>query len=58
MSKISNEELSNLKGGASSTITSAMVNAFTNVIRVLYDAGHSVGSAIRRIAEGNLCPLE
>lgn len=58
MSVISDDKLADLKGGTSSTITSSMINAFTNVIKVLFDAGHSVGSAIRRITEGNLCPLE
>ncbi|MBQ8131171.1 MAG: hypothetical protein IJ193_01620 [Bacilli bacterium] len=57
MSVIEDEKLLSIRGGSTS-ITSSMVNAFTNVIRVLYDAGHSLGSAIRRIGEGNLCPLE
>lgn len=57
MSLIDNDNLSNIKGGANA-ISSTLINAFTNVIKVLYDAGHGVGSAIRRFAEGNLCPLE
>ncbi len=58
MKKISNLELSNIKGGAGTTLTSSFVNAFTNIIKVLFDAGHSVGSAIRRISEGNLCSID
>ena len=54
-SKIS--ELEKVYGGTS-TISSAVVNAFTNVIKLLLEAGHDTGSAIRRIGEGNLCPLE
>lgn len=56
MSRIDDSKLCNIKGGAD--ITSTLVNAFTNVIKVLFDAGHSVGSAIRRFTEGDLCPLE
>lgn len=59
MSILEKEELANIRGGSSiSSLSSAMINAFTNVIKVLFDAGHSVGSAIRRIAEGELCPLK
>lgn len=56
MKRIDDSSLCNIKGGAD--ITSTLVNAFTNVIKVLFDAGHSVGSAIRRFAEGDLCPLD
>ena len=56
MSVIQDEDLMKIRGGES--ISSSMVNAFTNVIKVLFDAGHSLGSAIRRRGEGNLCPLE
>ncbi len=54
---LDNDKLSKLKGGTT-TLSSAMINAFVNVIKILYDAGHGVGSAIRRISEGNLCPLK
>lgn len=57
MSVISDCDLAQIRGGSSS-ISSSMVNAFTNVIKLLYEAGHSLGSAIRRIGEGKLCPLE
>lgn len=56
MIKCENVELAKICGGT--TITSGIINAFTNIIKVLMDAGHGVGSAIRRIGEGNLCPLE
>lgn len=57
MSRLDNSQLAKIRGGAD-TVSSAVINAFTNVIKVLFDAGHSVGSAIRRISEDSLCPLE
>lgn len=57
MKKLENDALVNVVGGTT-TVSSTVINAFTNVIKVLFDAGHSVGSALRRIGEGNLCPLE
>lgn len=56
MKKLSNDQLNSIYGG--NTISGTVINAFTNVIKLLYDAGHSFGSAIRRISEDNLCPLE
>lgn len=53
MRKISN--LDAVIGGTS--ISGTLLNSFTNVIKVLMDMGQSVGSAIRRIAEGKICPL-
>jgi len=50
-------ELENIYGGTT-TISSSVLNAFTNIIKVLMEAGHGVGSAVRRIGENNLCPLE
>ncbi len=58
MSRLDNDRLVSIKGGTTGTISSGIINAFTNVIKVLYEAGQSFGSAIRRIAEGNLCPLD
>lgn len=56
MKKIQFDQLDSIYGGT--TISGTIINAFTNVIRVLQEAGHSLGSALRRIGEGNLCPLE
>ena len=56
MKERTNDELEKIYGGT--TISSGIINAFVNVIKVLMDAGHGVGSAVRRIGEGNLCPLE
>lgn len=57
MRRITSEEQENIKGG-STTISSAVINAFVNVIKVLKDAGYSLGSGIRRISENKICPLD
>lgn len=56
MKKVDVYELDCVVGGDS--ISGTVINAFTNVIKLLMDAGRSFGSAIRRVSEGNLCPLE
>ena len=57
LNRIDDIELDNIIGGGES-ISGTILNAFTNIIKVLYDAGEGLGSAIRRLYEGNLCPLE
>ena len=44
--------------GGSDYISGTVINAFVNVIKLLIDAGKGVGSSIRRVAEGNVCPLQ
>lgn len=56
MKKVTEYEMDAIYGGES--ISGSVINAFTNIIKVLMDAGRGVGSAIRRIGAGNLCPLE
>lgn len=56
MNKINNDRLETIVGGAS--ISGTIINAFTNVIRVLIDAGKGVGSAIRRVHDDKLCPVD
>ena len=56
MNRIDDCKLETIVGGAS--ISGTILNAFTNIIRILYEAGSGVGSAIRRLSENNLCPLE
>ncbi len=56
MEKVKDEKLENLYGGTS--FTGTLVNAITDIIKILYEAGHSVGSSARRVKEGNLCTLE
>lgn len=55
--KISDEELNRINGGSNS-VTSGIINACTNLIKVLYSAGEGVGSAIRRIHDDDLCPTK
>lgn len=58
MRKIKEEKLDKIIGGATPTISGTIINAFVNVIKLLMEAGENVGSGIRRISEGNVCPLE
>lgn len=57
MKKLEQERLDTIYGGTT-TVTGPIINAVVNVIRVLKEAGYSLGSGIRRISEDNLCPLE
>lgn len=57
MKKIESNNLSKIWGGATS-VSATVINALVNVIKVLKDAGYSLGSGIRRISENNICPLE
>lgn len=56
MRNLKEEELDSIYGGT--TISGPIINAIVNVIKVLQEAGHSLGSGIRRISENHLCPLE
>ena len=56
LKEISNEELNQIVGGTD--ITAPIINALTNVFKVLYDAGSGLGSAIRRITSNNMCPTK
>jgi len=55
--EIKDEELNKISGGTN-TITSGIINACTNLIKVLYSAGEGVGSGIRRIHDDDLCPTK
>ena len=56
MKEVDDVELKLIYGGDG--VSAAIINAFVNVIKVLKDAGHDLGSAIRRIGENNICPLQ
>ena len=56
MNKISNEELEKINGGG--TITSTIINAISNMLKVIYEVGEGVGSSFRRVKEDKLCSLE
>ena len=58
MKKIEEKELDNIYGGTTSSISSSMINAVVNVVKLLEEGGIKVGSSIRRLSEGHLCPLE
>ena len=52
MIELQKTELLNINGG---NISGTMVNAFVKALDSLLDLGRSLGTAIRRIATGNLC---
>lgn len=56
MSISKDDELKEIYGGT--TITGTVINGFVDLIKLLYDAGKSAGSSLRRFIDGNLCPLE
>ena len=58
MKKVDRAALTEITGGTSTVVNGSFVNAFVNVIKLLMEAGSSVGSSIRRIAEGEVCPLQ
>lgn len=55
MRSINEKELDKIKGG---NISGPIINAIVSVIDAIKNAGYSLGSGIRRIAEDNLCPLK
>lgn len=55
--KIEDKNLDEIYGGATTSLTSGIINALTSIIKVLLDAGRSVGSSIRRLTEDEMCPL-
>ena len=54
MRELDKKELLNVEGGS---ISGTMINSITRGINTLLDMGRSLGSAIRRIGSGNVCPL-
>ncbi len=58
MKKIENEKLEKIMGGDSAYITGPIINAIVSVIKLIQEAGYSLGSGIRRIAEEEMCPLK
>ncbi|MCI8548436.1 MAG: hypothetical protein HFJ38_06060 [Bacilli bacterium] len=54
--KIEEKNLDSIYGGATS-ISSSIINALTNIIKILLDAGKGVGESIRRIQEKEMCSL-
>lgn len=54
--KINDENLACINGGASS-LSTTVLNYFAKAVTTIYDVGHSLGGAIRRIATNNICPM-
>ena len=52
--ELEDKEMSCVNGGG---ITSALLNAVTSAVETIYEFGRQFGSSIRRIIEGNYCPL-
>ena len=50
--RLSNEELSNIYGGA---ITASLINALSRAISTTLNLGQVIGSAIRRVLSKNYC---
>ncbi len=51
--KLETKELQQIVGGTSATY----INAIVRGVNAILDIGRSLGSAIRRVVNGNLCPL-
>ena len=56
MRKLTSAEMVKISGGSS--LSSTLISALTRAGNTIMDIGRSLGSAIRRIAEGSACPLE
>ncbi len=54
MNNINKNELKNVVGGAIS-LSGALISALKGYFGTVLSIGQSLGSAIRRIANGNLC---
>ena len=56
MKDLSVKELKNVKGGFS--LTSTAIKYVGDLIEILILAGRKLGSSLRRIGSGDICPLE
>ena len=56
MEKADDISLDNIVGG--SNVSGTLMNAFTSIVKFIYEVGEGIGSSIRRMSEGNLCPLK
>ncbi len=53
--ELKKEELLNIEGGIN--LSGTLISAFTKIITTILDVGRSLGSALRRISSGMVCPL-
>lgn len=58
MKKIEDSNLDVICGGGTTNITGTLLSAVSDVIKVIFEAGHAVGSSFRRMHDKELCPLE
>ena len=56
MRNLNKNELLEVSGGAS-TISGAFITSIIKGISSIFDLGKSLGTAVRRIMEKNICPL-
>ena len=56
MKDLSVKELKNIKGGFS--LTSTAIKYVGDLIEILILAGRKLGSSLRRIGSGDICPIE
>ena len=56
MKKLSDIEIQKIEGG-NSYITAAFISSITRAGNCILDVGRSIGSAIRRIYENDICSL-
>lgn len=54
MDKVEEKELVTLTGGA---ISGALINSFTNLVKIILEVGRSIGSSLRRMQDGSICNL-
>ncbi|MBO5121300.1 MAG: hypothetical protein J6C28_06425 [Bacilli bacterium] len=57
MECIDDIKLEKISGGGT-TITGTLISAFGEVFKIFFEAGHSVGSSIRRMSNKELCPIK
>ncbi len=55
MKELGRNELLNIEGGVN--ISGALISYVTKGITTILDMGRSLGTAIRRIGSGNICPM-
>lgn len=55
MKQLNNHELNEINGGIN--LSGALLNYATKAINAILDLGRALGSAIRRMRSGSLCPL-
>ena len=56
MDKVLDKELDKIIGVSS--VSGTLLNAFTTIIKFRSQVGEGIGSSLRRIGEGDLCPLK